>query len=124
MRLVPALLAAALLVACSGVKLPPVSPESLEVYSEPNGQFPPEEYERLGLMDRSFTDDQCARDLKTTSCEDEQVWQFGLQWLKEWAAEQGADALLIHEAGYSTAGNRYMASAIYFPSRHPELEQQ
>jgi hypothetical protein len=44
--------------------------------------------------------------------------------LKEWAAEQGADALLIHEQGYTTAGNRYMASAIYFPSRHPELEQQ
>lgn len=124
MRLVLALLAAILLVACSGVKLPPVSPDTIEIFSEPDGMFPEEEYERLGLMDRSFTSDQCARELKTTTCDDDAVWQYGQRWLIEWAAEQGADALLIHERGRSTAGNRFMASAIYFPSRHPELEQQ
>ncbi len=123
MRFVPILLVAFLVAACSGVKLPPVSPDEVEVYSEPNGQFPQEEYKRMGLMDRSFTADECARERDTTMCEDADVWQFGIEWLKEWAAQQGADAVLIHEAGYSTAGQRYRATAIYFPSRHPEIQK-
>lgn len=123
MRIVPALLLAAVLVACSGVKLPPVSPDQVEVYSEPNGQFPPEEYERMAFMERAFTSDECARETGTTTCDDEETWQFGLEWLKSWAGQQGADAILIQEMGYSTAGQRYVATAIYFPSRHPELQQ-
>lgn len=123
MRLVPAFLLVALVFACSGVKLPPVSPDDVDVYSEPNGQFPPEEYKRMALLERTFTRDECARERQTSTCDDEETWQFGIQWLKEWAGDQGADALLIHEAGYSTGGQRYVASAIYFPSRHPELQQ-
>jgi hypothetical protein len=124
MRLLLALLAAVLLVACSGVKLPPTTPDQIEVFYENRGQYPQEEFKRLALLDRTFNEEMCSTELQEP-CDDEKIWAYGLEELKELAAQLGADGLLVHEIGYSQSGSgqRYSASAIYFPSRHPELEQ-
>lgn len=124
MRLLPALLASVVFVGCSGVKLPPTTPDQIQVFYENRGQFPQEEYKSLALLDRTYTDEMCSTDLQET-CDDQDVWEYGLNKLKELAAQLGADALLVHNVGYAQSGNgrRYNASAIYFPSRHPEVEQ-
>lgn len=124
MRLFLALLAFGALVSCSGVKLPPTTPDQIEVFYENRGQLPPEEYKRIALLDRTFNEEMCSTDLQEV-CDDADIWEYGLNRLKELAAELGADALVVHDVGYSQSGNgrRYSASAVYFPSRHPELEQ-
>ncbi len=124
MRLHLTLLAAIALVGCSGVKLPPTTPDQVAVFYENRGQFPQEEFKRMALLDRTYTEETCTTELQEP-CDDAKVWEFGLTKLKALAAQLGADALLVHEASYaeSGAGQRYKATAIYFPSRHPELEQ-
>jgi hypothetical protein len=124
MRLLPALLTAVILLACSGVKLPPTTPDQIEVFYENRGQYPQEEFKRLALLDRTYNEEMCSTELQEP-CDDAKIWEFGLNKLKELAAQLGADALLVHEVSYaqSGAGQRYNSSAIYFPSRHPELEQ-
>lgn len=124
MRLLLAALAAVVLFACSGVKLPPTTPDQIQVFYENRGHFPQEEYKRLALLDRTFNEEMCSTDLQEP-CDDEDIWQYGLDKLKQVAAEIGADALVVHEVGYSESGSgqRYSASAVYFPSRHPELEK-
>lgn len=124
MRLPLALLPAVVLFGCSGVKLPPTTPDQIQVFYESRGQFPQEEFERIALLDRTFNEEMCSTDLREP-CDNEDVWEYGLNRLKELAANLGADALVVHEVGYapSGAGQRYSASAVYFPSRHPELEK-
>lgn len=124
MRLFLALLAFGLLVSCSGVKLPPTTPDQIEVFYENRGQLPQEEYKRIALLDRTFNEEMCSTDLREV-CDDPDIWEYGLNRLKELAADLGADALVVHDVGYSQSGSgrRYSASAVYFPSRHPELEK-
>ena len=124
MRLLLTLLTAVVLAGCSGVKLPPTTPDQIEVFYENRGQYPQEEFKRLALLDRTFNEEMCSIELQEP-CDDEKIWAYGLDKLKELAADLGADGLLVHEVSYgqSGQGQRYNASAIYFPSRHPELEQ-
>lgn len=124
MRLPLGLLAAFFLVGCSGVKLPPTTPDQIQVFFENRGQFPQEEYKRIAWLDRTFNEEMCSTD-RQEPCDDGDIWEYGLNKLKELAADLGADALVVHEVGYaqSGSGQRYSASAVYFPSQHPELER-
>ncbi|UCF18549.1 MAG: hypothetical protein JSU87_11435 [Gemmatimonadota bacterium] len=122
MKYFPALLMTVLaagLAACGGgVQLPAVAPEQVEIFMP--GSLPLEEYETLatiqeqgplGIADQELIDRARAR-----------------------AAERGADALLILEIRQTTEGAVEMnlaqeqlkileGRAIYYPAKHPELNQ-
>jgi len=105
------------LAACgSKVNLPPVSPEDVEVYLP--GTLPTESFKVMSQFEEAF--ELNAPDTAVVNA------------AKEWAAEQGADAVLIDAIRRTTEGEvQYditrpqekivIARSIYFPSRHPEL---
>lgn len=123
MRYFPALtlmVLAAIVAGCGGgVKLPPVAPEDVEVFLP--GAYPTEEYKVIASITERApiqTDD---RDL--------------IKMGKERAAKLGADGLIVSrirstaEGAVVTDVQREIEKileglAIYFPSKHPELEQK
>ena len=122
MRYFTALLGLAVVVglaACgSKVNLPPVSPEDVEVFLP--GRLPTESFKVMSQFEEAF--ELIAPDTAVVNA------------AKEWAAEQGADAVLIDAIRRTTEGEiQYdisrpqekivVARAIYFPSRHPELAE-
>jgi hypothetical protein len=123
MRYFPALCAAvlaAVLSGCgSGVTLPPVAPEDVEVYMP--GLYPMYEYEVLGPVQVNMS-------LETP---DEEM----VERAKARAAELGADALVISAIRQTTEGQVDLdlsrsqekileALAVYYPSQHPELSNK
>jgi len=114
-----AVLAVVGLAACGGgVTLPPVAPESVEVYMP--GTFPSESYKVMARYSESMP----------LNTQDNQL----IELVKGMAAEVGADALLVDAIRRTTEGGIETdlrqeqlkiieARAIYFPSRHPELQQ-
>jgi hypothetical protein len=99
------------LVACgSGITLPPVSPQDVEVI--PEGQDPPEDFEEIKRINRRV------------------AWETPRDSLiaqaREIAAELGADALrILSISPWANISNPQLVlkgMAIYYPSRHPELE--
>lgn len=114
-----AVLALVGLAACgSGVKLPPVAPEDVEVFLP--GTFPTESYKVMARFSESMPLNREDADL--------------IAAVKAMAAEVGADALIIDairrtsEGGIDTDLRQEQlkiieARAIYYPSRHPELQQ-
>ena len=123
MKYFPALvlMALALVVAgCGGgVKLPPVEPEQVEVFLP--GSYPTEEYKVLTSITQSVALQVSDRDL--------------INQAKERAARVGADALIVNRIRTTSEGavaddvGREIEKileglAVYFPSKHPELEQK
>jgi hypothetical protein len=122
MKYFPALMAVAVLgaAACGpGVKLPPVSPEEVEVFMP--GMLPREDYKVLARIMES-------RPLNTPD-------QEMIDLAKAKAAELGADALVIDAIRRTTEGGIQTdlrqeelkiieARAVYYPSKHPELSEQ
>ena len=108
------------MVACtSGVKLAPVSPEEVEVYMP--GVPIPDSYNVMARFEEAFTLDTADSTM--------------IARIKELAAEFGADAVIIDgirstsEGGIETnlaqeQKKIVQARAVYFPSRHPELNEQ
>jgi ABC-type glycerol-3-phosphate transport system substrate-binding protein len=122
MKYLTALFAAAAIVglaSCgSGVSLPPVSPDDVEVFMV--GAFPTEGYRVMARLAESM-------DLNTP---DEEM----IEVVKVKAAEMGADALIIDSLRRTTEGGVETdlrqeqrkiieARAVYFPARHPELQR-
>lgn len=122
MRHFSALIAVLVLVglwACGGgVKLPPVAPQDVQIFMP--GTFPSESYKVMSRISESMP-------LNTPDNEIIDVARSA-------AAEVGADALLIDSIRRTTEGGIETdlrqeqlkiieARAIYFPSRHPELQQ-
>lgn len=112
--------ALALMAGCSSsVNLPPVEPEDVEVFLP--GSQPQESYEvmtrftvRVGLQDSD---------------------QMLIDGARARAAEMGADAVIVMSMRRTSEGGVDLdlsqeqekileALAVYFPSRHPELENQ
>jgi hypothetical protein len=102
----------------SGVSLPPVSPDDVEVFMV--GSFPTESYKVMAQLTESMS----------LSTPDQEV----IEAVKVRAAEMGADALIIDSLRRTTEGGIETdlrqeilkiieARAIYFPARHPELQQ-
>jgi len=98
--------------------LPPVAPEDVEIFMP--GSFPSESYKVMARLTESMP-------LNTS---DDDI----IDAVKAKAAEVGADALLIDAIRRTTEGGIETdlrqeqlkiieARAIYFPSRHPELQQ-
>jgi hypothetical protein len=123
MRYFPALIAVAVVVglaACgAGIKLPPVSPDQVEVFMP--GSFPSEDYKVMLRIMESVP-------LSTSDSE-------LVDRAKAKAAEVGADALLIDAIRRTTEGGIQTdlrqeelkiieARAVYFPSKHPELSNK
>jgi hypothetical protein len=123
MKYLTALFAAAVMVglaSCgSGVSLPPVSPDDVEVFMV--GSFPMEGYRVMARLSETMH-------LNTP---DEEI----IEAVKVRAAEMGADALIIDSLRQITDrietdpsveqhGTKIIeARAVYFPGRHPELQQ-
>jgi len=123
MRYFAALLGLAAVVAAvscsSGVNLPPVSPEDVEVFLP--GIPIADDYKVIARLEEAF------------SMDTDQEAMYAR--LKERAAELGADAVIVDrvrstsEGGIETNLNQEQqriieARAVYFPSRHPELAEQ
>ena len=123
MRYLTALLGLAAVVsvaACSsGVKLPPVSPETVEVFLP--GIPIAEDYKVIAHLEESFSLDTPQEEM--------------YERLKERAAELGADAVIVIGVRSTSEGGIEQnlaqeqqriveARAVYFPSRHPELAEQ
>jgi hypothetical protein len=114
-----AVLALAGLWACGGgVTLPPVAPQDVEIFMP--GSFPSESYKVMSRISESMP-------LNTADDEIIEVARVA-------AAEVGADALLIDSIRRTTEGGIETdlrqeqlkiidARAIYYPSRHPEIQQ-
>lgn len=103
----------------SGVQLPPVQPDDVEVFMP--GSFPMEEYKIIARISESV-------DLNTPDSE-------VIDMAQERAAELGADALVITAIRRTSEGQIEMnlqqeqqkiieALAVYYPSRHPELSSK
>ena len=122
MRHFSALIAVCVLVglwACGGgVTLPPVAPQDVEIFMP--GAFPSESYKVMARLTESMP-------LNTS---DDEI----IEVARGAAAEVGADALLIDAIRRTTEGGIETdlrqeqlkiieARAIYFPSRHPEIQQ-
>ena len=107
-------------VACSsGVKLPPVSPEDVEVFLP--GVPIADDYKVLAAIEEAFS-----LDTQNSAI---------IERVKERAAELGADAVIIDRIRTTSEGaieqnlaqeqqKIVNARAVYFPSRHPELAEQ
>ncbi len=122
MKYLPAAVAvlAVFAVGCaSGVKLPPVEPQDVEVFLQ--GSYPTEEYKVMSNITEQVsleTDDRALIDKA-----------------RERAAKLGADALLVTSIRSTTidfdvnlgrardAQKILEGLAIYYPSRHAEIEQ-
>ena len=108
------------LLACGGgVTLPPVAPQDVEVFYP--GQMPSETYEVMARIQED-------RPLQT----DDDVL---IDAARAQAAQMGADALVVTSIRRTTEGQIETdlgreqmkileALAVYFPSRHPELQDQ
>ena len=114
MRRVLALLAVVVVTGLVGscgpkVTLPPVAPEDVEVLTEE----PEEEFEVIADIRQQAATDTPRRDV--------------IAGAREKAAQYGADAMLIKEwrvsASMSNPTVTLLAQAIYYPSRHPELQE-
>ncbi len=103
----------------SGVKLPPVSPEDVEVFMP--GVPIADEYKVMARIQEAFSMD----------TQDNAI----IGTIKARAAEMGADAIIIDRIRATSEGaieqnlaqeqqKIVEARAIYFPSRHPELAEQ
>ncbi|NIR46688.1 MAG: hypothetical protein GWN99_19975 [Gemmatimonadetes bacterium] len=102
------------------VTLPAVEPQQVEVFMP--GEFPSEDYEVLKRIE--------VRDLVSAD-ENEMVMNARQQ-----AADVGADALIIRSLRTTQSGGGLQetnasrdrkileALAVYYPSRHPELQEQ
>ena len=112
-------LSASLFACGGGVKLPPVEPQDVEVFMP--GQPPGENYEVLGRLQEEVSLDTPDQRL--------------IDRARAEAAEMGADALVITAIRRTTEGQIETnlgqeqmkiieALAVYFPSRHPELQEQ
>jgi len=107
-------------VACSsGVKLPPVSPDDVEVFMP--GVPIADDYKVMAAIEETFSMD----------TQDSAI----IEAIKERAAELGADAVIIVRIRTTSEGaieqnlaqeqqKIVNAQAVYFPSRHPELAEQ
>ncbi len=107
-------------VACSsGVKLPPVSPEDVEVFMP--GVPIADSYNVMARIEEAFSMDTADSVMVAR--------------VKERAAKLGADAVIIDGIRATSEGAIELdlnqeqqkiidARAIYFPSRHPELAEQ
>ena len=107
-------------VACgSGVKLPPVSPEDVEIFMP--GVFIADEYKVMARFEEAFSMDTADSTMVAR--------------IKERAAEMGADAVIVDGIRVTSEGAIELdlaqeqqkiidARAVYFPSRHPELNEQ
>ena len=90
--------------ACGSTKvdLPPVEPEQVEVFMP--GEYPTVEYKVLANLQEKSREALVAK-----------------------AAQLGADALIVTEdhtsLGIGEQGRSIEGLAVYFPSRHPELEK-
>ncbi len=102
-----------------GVELPPVEPEAVEIFMP--GSFPVEDYKVMARI----------REEVPLDTEDGAL----INQAKARAAEMGADAMLIDSIRRTTEGQIETdlrqeqlkileARAVYFPSRHPELQNQ
>lgn len=100
----------------SGVKLPPVSPDDVQVFMP--GTFPSDEYKVLSKIQEAYSLDTSDSEL--------------IDRAKARAAELGADAILIDSIRLTSEGGIEMdlnqqqqkileARAVYYPSKHPEL---
>jgi hypothetical protein len=91
------------------ITLPPVAPEDVEVLTEK----PDEEFEVIADIRQQASSDTPRREL--------------IAGAREKAAMYGADAMLIKEwrlsASTSNSTITLLAEAIYYRSRHPELER-
>lgn len=114
-----ALVVVAGLAACSsGVQLPAVSPEDVEVFMP--GSTPREQYKLIANVVENVR----------LSTSDDDVIEMAVAR----AAELGADALIIQAIRRTTEGGEMdlnreerkilEGQAVYFPARHPELEGQ
>jgi len=103
----------------AGVTLPPVAPEDVEVFYP--GQLPTEEYEVMARIQED----------EPLQTEDDVL----VEAARAQAAQMGADALVITAIRRTTEGQIETdlgreqmkiieALAVYFPSRHPELQNQ
>lgn len=112
-------LTASVLACGGGVQLPPVQPQDVEVFMP--GQPPSERYEVLARIQEDVSLD----------TPDQQL----IDRAQAEAAELGADALVITAIRRTTEGQIETnlgqeqmkiieALAVYFPSRHPELQEQ
>lgn len=104
-------LAAGLAATCGPkVDLPPVAPEDVEVITEEPG----EEFSKIADIRQMGTMDTPRREL--------------IAGAREKAAKLGADALLIKEYRLSQNSQNptitLLAVAIFYPSRHPEIERE
>jgi hypothetical protein len=110
----------AVMVACgAGVKLPPVAPEEVEVFLP--GSYPDEDYKVLARFDTQVP----------LNVSDSEL----IERARAQAAEYGADALVISGIRRTTEGQIELnlqqeqvkildAMAVYYPSRHPELQKE
>jgi len=110
----------AFVAACGAkVKLPPVAPEEVEVFLP--GSYPAEDYKLLATVNTHVPLNISDSDL--------------IERARAQAAEWGADALVISSIRRTTEGEVELnlqqqqvklleAIAIYFPSRHPELQKE
>ena len=116
--LIAVLVLAGLWACGGGVTLPPVAPEDVEVFMP--GSFPSESYKVMARISESMA-------LNTPDNELIDV-------AKAQAAEMGADAIVVDAIRRTTEGGIETnlrqeqlkiieARAVYFPSRHPELQQ-
>lgn len=98
--------------------MPPVAPQDVEIFMP--GMFPSESYKVMSRISESMP----------LSTPDNEI----IDVARSAAAEVGADALLIDSIRRTTEGGIETdlrqeqlkiieARAIYFPSRHPELQQ-
>ncbi len=112
------LLAAAVSACGSSVNLPPVEPSDVELYLP--GTAPGEEYRVIARIDQRAPQETPDKDL--------------IDRARAKAAELGADALIVSGIRGTTEGQVDLnlgrqvekileAVAVYFPARHPELEQ-
>lgn len=102
----------------SGVKLPPVEPQDVEVFLQ--GSYPTEEYKVMSTITEQVSLETDDRDL--------------IEQARERAAKLGADALVVTSIRSTTEGGIDLDTAreaqkileglaIYYPSRHAEIEQ-
>lgn len=117
--LVVAVLVAVVAACGARVKLPPVAPEEVEVFLP--GSYPDEDYKVLAAVNTQ---------VPLNVSDSELVERARAQ-----AAEYGADALVISGIRRTTEGQVELnlqqqqvkildALAVYYPSRHPELQKE
>jgi hypothetical protein len=111
------------LVACSSaakVTLPAVEPSEVEVFMPE--QYPDEDYKILKTV--TITDIISADDRDMVVAAREQAAQLGADALLIKSLRMTSAGVGLEEANASRDQKILEALAVYFPSRHPELEEQ